>query len=200
MATRGSRTQTFDAGYYRRFYYDRRTAVTHRAEMAKRAALIAAYVRYIDLPVRSVLDAGCGIGLLQRPLARLLPDAEYVGLEFSEYLCRRYGWQQGSLATWRPKREFDLAICYDVGQYLDDRTAAAAIVTLGRLCRGILYFTALTAHDWRHNCDQSRTDRDVYLRSADWYRRRLRRSFRQVGAGLWIRRNAPLTTWEMETL
>jgi SAM-dependent methyltransferase len=191
-------SERFGAEYYRRFYYNRRTAVTHRAEMAARAGLIAAYVDYIGLPVRSILDAGCGIGLLQKPLARLLPRAEYVGLEFSDYLCKRYGWQQGSLAGYRPGRQFDLAICYDVGQYLDDRTAARAIVTLGRLCRGVLYFTALTSKDWRYNCDRARTDGDVHLRSGEWYHKRLSRWFRRVGAGLWLRRGAPLTTWEME--
>ncbi len=188
----------FDAAYYRRFYFNKRTAVTHRAEMAARAELIAAYVQYIGLPVASILDAGCGIGLLQRPLAKLLPRAEYVGLEFSDYLCKRYGWQQGSLASYRPGRQFDLTICYDVGQYLDDRTAARAIVTLGQLCRGVLYFTALTTHDWRYNCDRSRTDGNVFLRSGEWYQRRLAKKFKRVGAGLWIRRGAPLTTWEME--
>ena len=190
--------QRFDADYYRRFYFNKRTAVTHRAEMAARAGLIAAYIDYVGLPVRSILDAGCGIGLLQKPLAHLLPKAAYVGLELSDYLCQRYGWQQGSLATWRPSRQFDLAICYDVGQYLDDRTAARAIVTLARLCRGVLYFTALTAHDWRHNCDRSRTDGNVHLRSGEWYQKRLARHFKRVGAGLWLRRGAPLTTWEME--
>lgn len=195
MSDQGAR---FDADYYRRFYFDRRTAVTHRAEMAQRAALIAAYVNYIGMPVSTILDAGCGVGLLRRPLTKLLPHADYIGLEFSEYLCRRYGWLQGSIATWRPKRQFDLAICYDVGQYLDDRTAARAIVSLGRLCRGVLYFTALTEKDWRSNCDRSRTDGNVHLRSADWYNRRLSKWFRRAGAGLWIRRGAPLTTWEME--
>jgi hypothetical protein len=63
----------------------------------------------------------------------------------------------------------------------------------------VLYFSALTRRDWRENADQSRTDREVTMRSADWYRRRLARNFRQVGAGLWLRRGSPLVTWELET-
>ncbi len=89
-------------------------------------------------------------------------------------------------------------ICYDVLQYLDDRAAAAAIRNLARLCRGVLYVTALTRHDWLENCDQRRTDPDVHLRSGAWYRRRLQQFFRPVGAGFWIRRDAPLVIWEME--
>lgn len=188
----------FNRDYYRQFYFDGRSAVTSRAEMRARAAFIAAYVEHIGCPVRRVLDAGCGLGLLRTPLRRLLPRAEYTGLEVSEYLCRRYGWVQGSLVDWRSRKPFELVICYDVLQYLDDRAAAGAIRNFGRLCRGVLYVTALTKRDWLENCDQRRTDPDVHLRSAAWYRRRLLRQFRPIGAGFWIRRGAPLVTWEME--
>ena len=49
-------------------------------------------------------------------------------------------------------------------------TARRALNNLARLCRGMLYFTALTRKDWDENCDQSRTDSQVYLRTASWYR------------------------------
>ena len=187
----------FNRDYYRQFYFDGRSAVTSRAEMRARATLIAGYVQHIGCPVTRLLDAGCGIGLLRAPFKRLLPKAQYTGLEVSEYLCQRYGWTQGSLTDFRA-RPFDLVVCYDVLQYLDDRMAARAIANLGRLCRGVLYITALTKHDWLENCDQRRTDPDVHLRTGQWYRKRLLKSFRPVGAGLWIRRGAPLVTWEME--
>jgi 2-polyprenyl-3-methyl-5-hydroxy-6-metoxy-1,4-benzoquinol methylase len=190
----------FDREYYRRFYFDPLTAVTSRVEMRARAKLIAAYVEHAGLPVRRMLDAGCGIGLLRPPLTRLLPRATYVGLEASEYLCKRYGWEQGLLQSYRPAGVFDLVVCYDVLQYLADRDASLALSNLSRLCRGILYFTALTKRDWKENCDRSRTDALVHLRSADWYRSRLQRNFREVGAGFWMRRGAPLTVWELETL
>jgi len=191
-------TARFDREYYRRFYFDSRTAVVSRAEMRARAQLIAAYARHIGLPVRRMLDAGCGIGLLRAPLTRAFPRAQYTGLEYSEYLCERFGWIHGSLADWSAD-PFDLVVCYDVLQYLDDRTAARAIANLGRLSRGVLYLSALTARDWARNCDRTRTDRDVYLRDAGWYGVRLRRWFRPSGTGFWVRRGAPLTTWEMET-
>jgi SAM-dependent methyltransferase len=191
-------TGRFDREYYRRFYLDPRTAVISRAEMRERAGLIAAYARHIGLPVRSILDAGCGIGLLRAPLRRAFPRASWTGLEYSEYLCQRYGWTQGSLATFRAE-PFDLVVCYDVLQYLDDRTAARAISSLGRLTRGLLYISALTTRDWRENCDRTRTDREVHLREGQWYGQRLRRWFRPSGVGFWIRRGAPLTAWEMET-
>jgi 2-polyprenyl-3-methyl-5-hydroxy-6-metoxy-1,4-benzoquinol methylase len=166
--------------------------------MRARARLIAAYVEHVGMPARRILDAGCGIGLLRTPLKKMLPRATYTGLETSDYLCRRYGWERGELESFRGTAPFDLVICYDVLQYLDSGTARRALGNLSRLCRGILYFTALTRADWERNCDRSRTDSNVYLRSARWYRSRLRRDFKEVGAGLWIRRGAPLVTWELE--
>ena len=199
-STRADPAETrFDRDYYRRYYFNPRTAVISRAEMRARARLIAAYTLHIGLPVRRILDAGCGTGALRRTLLRHLPRSIYVGLETSEYLCQRYGWQHGRLETYRPEAPFDLVVCYDVLQYLDDRQSGSAIANLARLCRGALYFTVLTRQDWLHNCDRKRTDADVHLRSAAWYRARLRRGFREIGAGFWIARHAPLTIWELET-
>jgi 2-polyprenyl-3-methyl-5-hydroxy-6-metoxy-1,4-benzoquinol methylase len=188
----------FDRDYYRRFYYNPRTAVTSRAEMAARARLIAGCVQYVGLPVKKILDVGCGVGLLRAPLKRALPKAQYVGLEFSDYLCRRYGWRQGSVATLRLRERFDLVICYDVLQYLSPKEAKRAIANLARVCRGALYFGALTLEDWRDNCDQTRTDRIAGLRPGAWYRRELARTFRPLGCGIWLKRGLRLTLWNLD--
>lgn len=188
----------FDRAYYQRFYLNPRTAVTSRAEMASRARLIAGCVDYVGLPVRSILDVGCGIGLLRTPLQRSLRRARYVGLEYSDYLCERYGWLQGSVDTFRTRERFDLVVCYDVLQYLAAAQAQRAIANLARWCRGALYFGALTTEDWRENCDQSRTDRIAGLRPGRWYRRELSRHFVAVGCGMWLRRGLPLTLWNLD--
>ena len=188
----------FDRAYYQRFYHDPRTAVTSRAEMRSRAALIAASVRYLGLPVKRILDAGCGVGLLRAPLLRRLPRARYFGLEASEYLCRRYGWQLGTLQTLATREQYELVICYDVMQYLRTTEARQAIVKLANLCRGALYFGALTSGDWRNNCDQSRTDYLPGLRSAAWYRRELTRAFKPLGCGMWLRCGTPVTLWDLD--
>lgn len=191
---------SFDRAYYQRYYFDPRTAVTNQREMRARARLIAAYCDHVNLPVRRILDAGCGTGLLRGPLRRALPKATYTGLEASDYLCKRYGWQHDTIEAYRPSQPYDLVICYDVLQYLDLTSARRALANFARLCRGVLYFTALTSFDWEHNCDRTRTDRHVHLRSARWYRSQLRQSFNEAGAGFWVRRGVPLTMWELESI
>jgi len=188
----------FGREYYRRYYFDPRTAVVSPHESRARARLIAAFADHIGLPVRSILDAGCGVGRLKAPLLQRCGAATYIGLDVSEYLCRRYGWVHGRIEQYRAATPFDLVVCYDVLQYLDDRAAARALANLARLSRAVLYFSALTRADWRENCDQGRTDPDVRGRPGEWYRTRLRRSFIEVGAGFWVRRGAPITMWELE--
>jgi SAM-dependent methyltransferase len=199
MANRSTSTESlFGSAYFQKFYRDHNTRVVTPAEMADRAALIAAVLRQAQIPIRRILDAGCGLGLLRKPFARLLPRARYMGLEFSDYLCERYGWTQGSIASYRPDKPYDLVICYDVLQYLSDREAGRAIANLARLSQAAVYLSALTREDWRENCDRSRTDRDVHLRSGDWYRRRLRRHFHYLGFGIWIRKNVTALLWDLE--
>jgi SAM-dependent methyltransferase len=191
--------ERFDEAYYRRFYFNPRTAVTPAPENAARARLIAAAVQYLNLPVRRILDAGCGIGSLREPLLAGCKGAKYTGLEVSDYLCRRYGWRQGSIESFRARGKFDLVVCYDVLQYLDDRRARLAVRNLRRLCRGVLYFGVLTQEDWDENCVRAQTDESSILRPDAWYRRELHRGFLCLGLGLWVHRQAKVALWSLES-
>jgi SAM-dependent methyltransferase len=189
----------FDAAFFERYYGDPETRVADQGDADRIAGLIGGIVNYLELPVRRILDAGCGIGLLREPLLRHFPQAGYDGLEYSAFLCERYGWSPGSVADHAVASPYDLVVCHDVLQYLDDRTAARAIANLGRLCRGALYLSVLTERDWRHAADQSRTDESVHRRSGEWYRTRLKRVFRHVGGGVHVRRGLAPILWELET-
>ena len=188
----------FDSAYFRKYYFDAATRVTTPAEMRGRARLIAAVLNHAGIPVRSILDAGCGIGLMRKPFAEAIPRARYRGLEASDFLCSRYQWIKGSVADFAPRFRSDLVICYDVLQYLDDDDAARAVGNLAKLTAAALYISALTREDWRDNCDRSRTDRSVHLRPGDWYRRRLRRRFNYLGFGVWLRKDVTAILWDME--
>ena len=65
MAGRSAASGIFGAAYFRKFYFDARTRVTTPAATRSRARLIAAILSQACIPVRTILDAGCGIGLLR---------------------------------------------------------------------------------------------------------------------------------------
>jgi SAM-dependent methyltransferase len=190
--------EQFGEAYFRKFYLSSATRVVSAAEMRTRARLIAAILAQAAIPVRSILDAGCGVGLLRAPFRRIWPRVRYTGLDASEYLCARYGWTRGSVVDYAPRAPADLVVCYDVLQYLDDRSAARALANLGRLARRVLYFSALTREDWRENCDRRLTDRAVHLRAGEWYRRRLRRQFLYLGFGMWLHKGERPLLWDLE--
>jgi SAM-dependent methyltransferase len=192
------RTRDFDEAFFHRYYGDAATRVADASDAERLAALITGVVDYHGVPVRRILDAGCGVGLLRAPLERRYPRARYEGLEVSPFLCRKFGWHEGTLESFRAARPYDLVVCHDVLQYLDERAAARALASLARLTRAALYFSVLTRRDWRHAADQSRTDRDVFLRGAGWYQTRLRRHFRHLGAGVHLARPLRPILWELE--
>lgn len=193
-----TKRQQFDKPYYDHFY----GSAVHRAR-DRRADLqlgdfVCAYLKYLEQPVRSVVDIGCGFGFWRDVIARHFPKARYTGVEISEYLCEEHGWLHASVIDFRAPRPFDLVICKDTLQYLARKDAEAAIRNLTRLCRGALYLHVLTREDWEENCDQARTDGDVYKRRGEWYRKRLRQRFTNVGGGLFLSRRSPAIPWELE--
>jgi 2-polyprenyl-3-methyl-5-hydroxy-6-metoxy-1,4-benzoquinol methylase len=189
----------FDERYYQRFYRDPATRATTHQVVRRQAAFVAAYARHLGLRVRRILDIGCGLGWMLAALQNEFPKARCVGVEYSEHLCATQGWQRGSVSDFVAAVPFDLVVCHDVLPSLGDRGCAAAIDNLARLCRGALYLGALTAEDWQR-CDQARTDRDVYLRPAAWYRRRLAKHFDNAGGGVFLKRPLDLPLWALETL
>lgn len=193
-----TRAMHFDADFYRRYYLDAATRISSRAEQVRLANYICAYTAYLGFRVRRVLDAGCGLGFMRRSVARFFPQATYVGLEHSAYLARRHGWVHAGLEDYRARAPFDLVICHDVLQYLDDRAAARALANLARLSRGAAYLSALTREDLQGALDRARSDTGVHVRPAEWYRRRLARGFRPLGGGMLVRRGFAPVLWELE--
>lgn len=190
----------FDKSYYDRFYRNARTRVATEREVRVLGRFVCAYLAHLGLPVRRVLDAGCGLGYWRSVIAEHYPRASYQGIEVSEYLCRELGWEQASIADYKARGRFDLVVCQGVLQYLSDAEAEGAIDNLGRLSRSALYLEALTREDWRDNCDRRATDGKVRLRSAKWYRQRLGRSFRACGGGVYVHREADAVLYALEGL
>src|ERR1700733_617004 len=81
-------SNNFSAEYFKKFYLNSATRVVTPGEMRTRAGVLACVLSHCEIPVRTILDAGCGIGLLRRPFKEFLPRARYTGLEAREYLFR----------------------------------------------------------------------------------------------------------------
>jgi SAM-dependent methyltransferase len=160
-------------------------------DVMKRARFVTSYLDHLQVDVVRVLDAGCGTGLWKRALARVDRDIEYLGIDPSEYLCDRYGWTQAAVHEFRSRRKFDLVVCQDVLQYVDDATVGLSFDAIARVCRGALYFDVPTRDDIDDRLlDMRRTDREIYVRTAAWYRKRLSKDFVNVGGGVFLRRGA----------
>jgi SAM-dependent methyltransferase len=181
----------FDRAFFRRYYKTGSTAVISSDEVERRARFVLAYLAHLRIGVRSVLDAGCGTGMWKRALHRLDRSISYTGIEGSEYLCQRYGWIHGSIADFATRRRYDLVVCQDVMQYVDARDVERAIEVMARACRGALYFDVPTRDDIEDGLlDLRRTDRRIHVRSALWYRRRLRKHFVSAGGGVFLPRDS----------
>ncbi|MEQ8233232.1 MAG: class I SAM-dependent methyltransferase [Gammaproteobacteria bacterium] len=183
-------SERFDAAYFDRYYFARATRIADPGYFDRVSGFLTAYLDLLDCRIESVLDAGCGAGLLHAGLRRAWPQVRIDAFDASAWACREFGWRHATLETFESRRRYDLVICYDVVQYLDREAARAALAKLAGLTRTALFFGVLTREDWRDNCDQARTDGDAHLRSARWYRRELSRHFRNAGGGLYLRRDA----------
>jgi SAM-dependent methyltransferase len=104
MAGRPSQAERFDRAYYDRFYRDPKTRVHTHLEIEVLARFVFAYLEIAGIEPRRVVDLGCGLGFWRDLAAVHAPRARYVGVEISEYVCREFGWKQGSVVdfhlTW----------------------------------------------------------------------------------------------------
>ena len=192
----------FDEAYYQRFYFDKKTSVVDPEHAARLSAFVCSYLQYLRVPVHRVLDVGCGIGLWRDGLARHFPNARYHGVEFSDYLCERYGWERGSVVNYQahdPAEPFDLVICQGVLPYLSPPDLQQALHNLGRLCRGALYVEAVAREDYEADViDDTLTDPRLFRHRAALYRRGLQESFMELGGGLWLSRKAEVPLFALE--
>ena len=191
----------FDEAYYQRFYFDKKTSVVDPAHLERLGAFVCSYLQYLRVPVARVLDVGCGIGLWREVVARHFPLAQFHGVEYSPYLCQRFGWERGSILDYRSSAPFDLVICQGVLPYLSADDAKAAMANLATLCQGALYVEAVTREDWElGTLDEEITDSRMFRHRAQLYRRGLSSNFAELGGGLWLSERAEVPLFALESV
>lgn len=148
----------YDRDYFERWYRDpalRADAIGGRARLARKVAMAVATAEYwLDRPIRTVLDVGCGEGAWQPVLAKLRPTASYLGFDSSEYAVARFGPRRNihlasfaDFARLRPCAPVDLLVCSDVMHYLDARELDRGLPGLADLCGGVAFLEAFTRED-----------------------------------------------------
>jgi predicted TPR repeat methyltransferase len=191
--------QWFDEAYYQRYYFDKKTSVVDPAHMERLGTFVCSYLKYLRVPVLRVLDVGCGIGLWRDAVARHFPDAMFHGVEYSEYLCSRFGLERGSVVNYQSAEPFDLVICQGVLPYLSAADLKLALRNLAKLSRGALYLEAVTREDYERDIlDETLTDPRLMRHRAQLYRRGLVQGFTELGGGLWLSAEAEVPLFELE--
>ncbi|WP_213955882.1 class I SAM-dependent methyltransferase [Variovorax sp. dw_954] len=190
----------FDASYYQRYYFDKKTKVADPQHVERLGAFVCAYLKYLRVPVRRVLDVGCGVGLWRDIVARHFPQASFHGVEFSEYLCERFGWERGSVVDYQARKPFDFVICQGVLAYLNPVDLKRALRNLGTLSKGALYLEVVAREDYERDIvDEDLTDPHLFRHRAEVYRNGLSRQFRELGGGLWLSRRSDVPLFSLES-
>jgi predicted TPR repeat methyltransferase len=188
----------FDESYYRRYYANAKTRVADAADTAHLALAVTEMITWYGGALDSVLDVGAGAGLWRDWFRQNKPKTKYRSTELSDYACATYGHEQRDISTWRARERFDLIVCQGVLPYIEDSAAEAAIENIAAMARGFVYVEAITKKDFEEICDQAKTDGDVHLRPASWYRTRLAKHFVNVGCGLYYATRGALRFYELE--
>lgn len=141
--------------YYDRWYRDPSTRIATAQGTARKARLAVSAAEFmLARPIESVLDIGCGEAPWRTPLLRLRPSVQYLGVESSEYVVRELGQSRniirgtfGRLGALKLNRRFDLIVCADVVQYLDDDELRRGLRQIRRLAGGVAYIETFAKED-----------------------------------------------------
>jgi SAM-dependent methyltransferase len=170
----------YDREYYRRWYRDPSTRIGTAETTRRKASLAVSAAEFmLTRPIESVLDVGCGDGLWLAAIKKLRPRIKYVGVDPSEYVVQRLSRRHemrlgtlGDLARLKFRKPFDLIVCADVIQYVENEDLGRGLAEIRRLTGGVAYIEAFTVED------NMEGDRDGWI---DRSERVMRRFFRDAG-------------------
>ena len=168
----------YDRAYFDKWYRNQKHRVITPAKTARKALLalgVAEY--YLERPVRSVLDVGCGEGQWQPVLKKLRPRLRYTGVDPSPYAVQRFGKRRhilhGSMGNLPDLADsYDLIICSDSLYYISDDELIMGLHILAARLAGIAFLEA-----YPHEAGLLGDTSGMHPRSAAWYRK----VFRQAG-------------------
>lgn len=180
-------SKLYDRAYFQHWY--RKGDIGGPQRLARKVALAVHTAEYyLERPIRSVLDIGCGEGAWRAPLLKLRPRVHYLGFDSSEYAVARHGARRnlhlaafGDFACLRPCAPSDLLICSDVLHYVPSAELRRGLPGLAELTGGIAFLETFTEED-EFEGDHA----GFQARPASWYRRQLKKAgLRPIGSHCW---------------
>jgi SAM-dependent methyltransferase len=145
----------YDQAYFDRWYRDPEYAVIDRMVLERRVHLAVSVTEYLlERRVRRVLDVGCGEGVWRPILRRIRPRVQYIGLDPSSYVVRRYGGRRnirlgglGDLGELGLRGRFDLIVCSDVIHYVSTAELRSGLPPLAAMLSGVAFMEAFARED-----------------------------------------------------
>lgn len=145
----------YDAAYFDRWYRDpaHRVSTPESAERKARLAMAVAEY-YLERPVRTVLDVGCGEGQWAPVLQKLRPGVQYRGVDASAYAVQKWGKRRnlllgtfGELPALLDATRYDLVICSDMLYYVATKELHAGLAAIAERLDGVAFLEAYTPDD-----------------------------------------------------
>ncbi len=194
----------YDKAYFDRWYRDPTTRVKSTAAIRRKAALALSLAEYyLEHPVKTLLDVGCGEGNWVPVLRELRPKIRYTGVDASRYAVERFGKQRGirlgSFATLEEiglQDGYDLVICSDTLFYLPLEELELGLASLAKRTRGVAFLELYTDGDSLIGDFPTKG-----LQSASFYQKMLQRHrFLPVGSHCYLGPEMGERAMEMERM
>jgi SAM-dependent methyltransferase len=145
----------YDRAYFDHWYRDPETRVKSCASIRRKSALVVSVAEYyLERPVRSVLDVGCGEGNWLSTLRSFRPKIHYTGIDSSIYAVERFGKKRGirygtfaNLEECGLKDSYDLILCSDTLFYLSLAELNRGLASLATRTGGVAFLELYTDKD-----------------------------------------------------
>jgi SAM-dependent methyltransferase len=166
--------KTYDQAYFDRWYRQSKHQRNSKALLERKVHLAVSMAEYyLERPIKTVLDVGCGEAVWRAALLKIRPKIHYQGLDSSDYAVHRFGKSRNiayasfaQLEQLRPGPSVDLLICSDVLHYLSSADIRKGLSGFSELCHGLAFIEL-----W---CKEDSIEGDklgFVSRSQAWYRK-----------------------------
>jgi SAM-dependent methyltransferase len=169
----------YDKSYFDRWYRNSKHERNSQALLERKVHMAVSLAEYyLQRPIRSVLDVGCGEAVWRSPLLKLRPKLAYRGVDSSDYAVSRFGRTRNiayadfaQLEQLRFGAPVDLLVCSDVMHYLPDAELKRGLKGFSELCGGLAFLEL-----WSKEDDIIGDKIGFIERPAAWYRKQFNKA------------------------